>query len=64
MGALVPFHHGTGPRQWRIQDFPRRGSQPSFREPPGYNFIKISPKLHEIEKKLVVRGGCAPGGAP
>ena len=31
---------------------------------PGYDFIKFSRKLHEIEKNLVTRGGARAGGAP
>ena len=47
--------------QWRIQDFPRGGGRQPPGGAPGYDFIKFSQKLHEIEKKLVARGG---GGAP
>ena len=37
---------------------------PGGRQPPGgapgYDFIKFSRKLHEIEKNLVARGGAPP----
>ena len=42
--------------QWLIQDFRRRGGNPKGGG-LGYNFIKISQKLHEIQKKLVTGGG-------
>ena len=35
--------------QWRIQDFPEVGRQPSMGAPT-YDFAKISQKLHEIER--------------
>ena len=38
---------------WRIQDFPRRGRQPSVRGPRDTILLKFPKKLHEIEKKLV-----------
>ena len=31
---------------------------------PTYNFVKFSEKLHEIEKILDCRGGCAPDAPP
>ena len=39
---------------------------PTPRGAPGYNFIKFSRKLHEIEKNLVAGGGggARAGGAP
>ena len=49
--------------QWRIQDFPRGGRQPPGGA-PGYNFIKFSRKLHEIEKNLAARGGRPPLDPP
>ena len=39
------------PYQWRVQDFPEEGRQPS-----GYDFIKISRKLHEIKENSVPVG--------
>ena len=49
---------------WRIQNFPRRGSQPPAKGGGwvGQHLIstKVSEKLHEIEKILVQRGAGAP----
>ena len=52
--------------QWRIQDFPEEGAPTLGGGAPGYNFIKISQKLHEIKGNLARGGGggvrvpCAP----
>ena len=39
--------------QWRIQDFPKEGA-------PTYDFVKISQKLHEIERIWTPRGPSHP----
>ena len=41
--------------------FPRGGgANPQGRGAPGYDFIKISGKLHEIKENSVPRGGARP----
>ena len=47
------------PLQWRIQDFPEEGA-PTLGGPPGYDFIKISRKPHEIKEYSAPGGGARP----
>ena len=44
-------------RQWRFQDFPRWGCQPSGEGAPPYDFAKFYQKLHEIERIWTPRWG-------
>ena len=50
--------------QWRFQDFREGVGALSLRGAPGYEFIKFSQKLHEIEKHLAAMGGGAPLDPP
>ena len=43
--------------QWRIQDFPEVGALTPQGGAPTYDFVKISQKLHEIERIWTPGGG-------
>ena len=52
-------------KQWRIQDFPKGGREPSKGGAWTRNFAKFSQKLHEIERIWTQRGGaCVPHAPP
>ena len=47
-------------QQWRIQDFPEEGAPTPQGGTPTYDFAKISPKLHKIERIWGPGGGVVP----